>query len=102
MQGEYLICTGKNGVESYLPIDMSAMTKSGSSYTLKLPGKTVTLNVVASGKFTDLSPTGFYLDAVAWALANGVTTGTTTTTFDPNGICNRGQIVTFLHRAYSK
>ncbi|MDE6590822.1 MAG: CAP domain-containing protein, partial [Oscillospiraceae bacterium] len=33
MQGEYLICTGKNGVESYLPIDVSVMTKSGSSYT---------------------------------------------------------------------
>lgn len=48
MQGEYLICTGKNGVESYLPIDVSVMTKSGNSYTLKLPGKTVTLNVGAS------------------------------------------------------
>ncbi len=46
MQGEYLICTGKNGVVSYLPIDVSAMTKSGSSYTLKLLGKTVKLTVV--------------------------------------------------------
>ncbi len=48
MQNEYLICTGKNGVESYLPIDVSVMTKSGNSYTMKLPGKTVTLNVGAS------------------------------------------------------
>jgi len=45
MQAEYLICTGKNGVESYLPIDMNAMTRSGNSYTLKLSGKTVTLQV---------------------------------------------------------
>lgn len=45
MQAEYLICTGKNGVVSYLPIDVSAMDKSGSSYTVKLLGKTVTLHV---------------------------------------------------------
>lgn len=48
MEGEYLICTGKNGVESYLPIDSSVMTKNGDSYTLKLLGKTVTLQVGAS------------------------------------------------------
>lgn len=48
MRGEYLICTGKNGVESYLPIDVSVMIKSGSSYTMKLPGKTVTLTVGTS------------------------------------------------------
>ena len=45
MQSEYLICTAQNGVTSYLPIDVNAMAKSGSGYTLKLPGKTVTLQV---------------------------------------------------------
>lgn len=48
MESEYLVCTGKDGVESYLPIDGSAMTKSGNSYTVKLLGKTVKLTVGAS------------------------------------------------------
>ena len=38
----------------------------------------------------------------SWALENGVTDGATDTTFDPNGYCTRGQIVTFLHRAVGK
>ena len=54
----------------------------------------------SSSKFTDMKPNAFYLDAVAWAVGTGVTTGTTATTFNPSGICNRGQIVTFLYRAY--
>ena len=54
------------------------------------------------GRFTDVSASSPYATAVAWALANGVTTGATETTFNPSGICNRGQIVTFLHRAYNK
>lgn len=53
MEGEYLICTGKNGVESYLPIDVSVMVRNGESYTMKLPGKTVTLNVGGSAASAD-------------------------------------------------
>lgn len=41
-----------------------------------------------------------YEDAVAWAVSKNVTTGTTTTTFSPDYVCTRGQIVTFLYRAY--
>ena len=37
--------------------------------------------------------------AVAWAIENGVTSGTSDTTFSPTDICDRGQIVTFLNRA---
>ena len=39
-------------------------------------------------------------DAVAWAVENGVTNGTSATTFSPNNGCTRAQIVTFLYRAY--
>ena len=49
--------------------------------------------------FTDLSPTGFYLDAVAWAVEKNITTGTTATTFSPKDNCTHGQILTFLWRA---
>ena len=37
-----------------------------------------------------------------WAVENGVTKGTTATTFSPNETCTRGQIVTFLYRAMGK
>ncbi len=40
--------------------------------------------------------------AVYWAVRNGVTNGTTDTTFSPNDTCTRGQIVTFLHRYFVK
>ena len=42
------------------------------------------------------------LDAVDWAVGQGVTTGKTATTFAPGDPCTRGQIVTFLYRAYVK
>ena len=48
--------------------------------------------------FTDVKATDFYNNAVAWAKDNGVTEGTSATTFSPNDDCTRGQIVTFLYR----
>ena len=52
--------------------------------------------------FTDLSKDSLYYDAVLWAVGQGVTNGTTPTTFSPDSPCTRGQIVTFLYRAYAK
>ena len=49
--------------------------------------------------FTDLKEGSYYYDAVVWAVENGITVGTTATTFDPNAVCTRGQVVTFLWRA---
>lgn len=53
----------------------------------------------ASAAFTDVAGNAGYAQAVAWAVENGVTSGTSKTTFSPDEICSRGQIVTFLHRA---
>ena len=39
-----------------------------------------------------------YAQAVAWAVSNGITNGTSATTFSPGSICTRGQIMTFLYR----
>lgn len=50
--------------------------------------------------FTDVPDGADYAAAVAWAVENGVTNGTSDTTFSPDQVCTRGQIVTFLHRAY--
>lgn len=47
--------------------------------------------------FTDVKG-GAYYDAILWAVENGITNGTTATTFSPSTVCNRGQGVTFLYR----
>ncbi len=53
--------------------------------------------------FTDLPKDSLYYDAVLWAVGQGVTKGTGDgTTFSPDSPCTRGQIVTFLYRAYVK
>ena len=49
--------------------------------------------------FTDVAAGDFYAEAVAWAVENGVTNGTTDSTFSPSNGCTRAQIVTFLYRA---
>ncbi len=49
--------------------------------------------------FGDVKKNDFYYDAVLWAVNNGVTSGTSPTTFAPNETCTRGQVVTFLWRA---
>ena len=55
--------------------------------------------VVSGGNpFTDVSVDSYYTNAVQWAVNNGVTSGTSETTFSPNTTCTRGQIVTFLYR----
>ena len=50
--------------------------------------------------FTDVAADSFCAGAVAWAVENGVTNGTSATTFSPVDGCTRAQIVTFLYRAY--
>ena len=90
---------------------------TGTSDTTFSPNKTCTRAEVvtflyrAAGKpsvsglenpFADVSETSYYRDAVVWAAANGITTGTSSTTFDPSGKCTRAEVVTFLYRAAGK
>ena len=49
--------------------------------------------------FTDVPAGSYYYDAVLWAVENGITKGTSNTTFSPNMTCTRAQIVTFLWRS---
>ena len=58
--------------------------------------------VSVENPFTDVKSGDYYYDAVLWAVENGITAGATTTTFDPNGTCTRGQIVSFLYREMGK
>ena len=54
----------------------------------------------ATSSFADVPANAFYADAVGWAVSGKVTDGTSNTTFSPDDNCTRGQIVTFLYRAY--
>lgn len=73
-----------------------------------MPAENLTIRAVwekmpaPSSSFTDIAPGAYYEKAVAWAVDNGITNGTSDTTFSPDAPCNRGQIVTFLWRMAGK
>ena len=48
--------------------------------------------------FTDIKSDSYYYKAVLWAVEQGITGGTSATTFSPKDSCTRGQVVTFLYR----
>ena len=52
--------------------------------------------------FADVQAGSWYEQPVFWAVAEGITSGMTATTFGPTADCNRAQIVTFLYRAYAE
>ena len=52
--------------------------------------------------FADVDADAYYGDAVAWAVANGITNGLTENAFGPDASCVRGQIVTFLFRYFAE
>lgn len=51
--------------------------------------------------FSDVAADAYYAEAVKWATDNGITNGTTSSTFSPGSGCTRAQIVTFLWRLYA-
>lgn len=51
--------------------------------------------------FGDVAADAYYAEAVKWATDNGITNGTTSSTFSPGSGCTRAQIVTFLWRLYA-
>ena len=96
-----LVVTDKNG-------DTVKLTDKGNGkYTFKMPASKVEIEVSftlaadpdVNQPFVDVSPDAYYADAVAWAVGNGITNGTSATTFGPDVSCTRAQMVTFLWRA---
>ena len=80
------------------------LTGTEGGYAFTMPGSNVTVKAVFAAEdsalsFADVPAGAYYYDAVLWAVENGVTTGTSAGTFSPEGVCTRGQIVTFLWRA---
>ena len=56
----------------------------------------------SGGDFQDVASGSYYADAVAWAVSQEITNGTSPTTFAPASNCTRGQTVTFLFRALAQ
>ena len=52
--------------------------------------------------FVDVSADAYYAKAVAWAVEQGIVSGTSATTFSPDAICTRAQSVAFLYRAFGE
>jgi len=77
------------------------------SYTFENVRRTHTIEVIfmkangnpQTGVFVDVATGSYYEDAVDWAVENGITKGTSDTTFSPNMTCTRAQIVAFLWRS---
>ena len=96
-----LIVTDSDGDE------ISVRSRGDGRYTFTMPRGRVTVEATFVEitedpdllTFTDVPASAYYYDAVYWAVENGVTNGTSATTFSPNASCTRAQMVTFLWRA---
>ena len=76
-----------------------SVTRRYSSSTTVTPEPTPEPTPEETVKFSDVSTSAYYYDAVKWAVENGVTDGVSATLFAPYESCTRAQIVTFLWRA---
>lgn len=89
----------KNGKEIELT------KKADNKYTFKMPSGKVTVEATFMedntmlNYFVDVFASDYYYDAVLWAVENGITNGTSATTFSPTDPCTRAQMATFLWRA---
>lgn len=80
------------------------LTDNGDgTFSFTMPASSVTVKAafqpIAFPVFTDVPSGSYYEEAVRWAAENGVTAGTDSAHFSPDGICTRVQAVTFLWRA---
>lgn len=77
---------------------------SDTRYTFTMPRSRVTVSATFVAEeplvFSDVPANAYYADAVYWAVENGVTVGTSATTFGPARALTRAESVTFLWRAY--
>ncbi|MGN1121948.1 MAG: choice-of-anchor I family protein, partial [Eubacteriales bacterium] len=104
--------------EGYTPETVTVTDGSGNKiklaekdgkYTFTMPASQVSVEVTfkvafkedtaVPNFFADVSADAYYYDAVLWVVKNGITDGTSDTTFSPDALCTRAQLVTFLWRA---
>lgn len=85
---------------------VKVISKGDNQYTFTMPNSKVTVTVRFASQadpdspdFIDVAPSAYYYDAVIWAVEQGITNGTSATTFSPNASCTRAQMVAFLWRS---
>ena len=85
--------------------ELKVTDRGDNKYTFQMPSSKVEVEVSfmriedETPVFTDVPTDAYYADAVAWAVSEGITSGTSATTFAPDTSCTRAQMVTFLWRA---
>ena len=77
----------------------SGSSGNGSSGGSSKPSSGTSKDDKVEINFVDVKDSVYYAKAVQWAVENGITSGTSATTFSPDQVCTRAQIVTFLWRA---
>ena len=100
--GKEIATTEKDGKYTFtMPAGKVTVTpvfvKEGSEPTTP-PTDPTTPPADNENPFVDVKTGDYFYDAVLWAVKEGVTSGTTDTTFSPDESCTRGQTVTFLWR----
>lgn len=85
---------------------LSLTDKGNGAYSFTMPSSKVTVSAVFvkesadnDKSFVDVSDDAYYSKAVKWAVEKGITTGSTANTFDPEAVCTRAQMMTFLWRS---
>ena len=93
------------------PFNMTMMTANSGGSLGKVNGKPVVFSILspdqpyeqmAMSGFVDVSADAYYAKAVAWAVEEGIVSGTSATTFNPDAVCTRAQSVAFLYRAFGE
>ena len=88
---QYAPATGRNSYGSFSVLKETSSAPSSGSSTTAPANKPV--------NFTDVQSSDYFATPVSWAVSNGITNGTSATTFSPNQTCTRAHIITFLWRA---
>jgi hypothetical protein len=96
------VILGTFKAQGKLPVNIPVLDMAFRTYTDEIAyerGYGLTYDgLIVENPFTDVKEGDFFHEPVLWALENGITTGSTETTFTPDGPCLRAQVVTFLHR----
>lgn len=103
--GEDVFCADINDIERDRIEGMTIYGKAGSyaeTYAKENGIPFVAGEPELSRLFSDVNPSDYFSEPVVWALEKGITLGTSKTEFSPANRCTKGEILTFLWRAYGK
>lgn len=99
INGKKAKVSGRNETEAYLTLPFEKLPVEEVLEVPEVPvGPETPVTPQKQSNFTDVKAGAYYETPVQWAVANGITSGTSKTTFSPADTCTRGQIVTFLWR----